>query len=53
MQDNMRESTLDSTEIGDIIEIDDELYVVTCVAPFQLAAIEHFNKEDLLNGKIN
>ncbi len=52
MQDNMRESTLDSTEVGDVIELDDELYVVTCVAPFQMAAIEFFNKNDLLNGNI-
>ena len=33
------------TSLGDVIEIDDELYVVTKLEPLELTDIEHYGRE--------
>ena len=33
------------TSLNDIIELDDELYIVTSVEPLELTAIEHYERD--------
>ncbi len=33
------------TSLGDVIEIDDDLYVVTGISPLELTDIEHYGRE--------
>ena len=35
-----------TTEVGDIIEIDDDLYVVTNINPLELTDIEHYGRKE-------
>ena len=45
---NRRSRLPNATEVsslGDIIEVDDQLYVVTNLHPFELTDIEHYGRE--------
>ena len=34
------------TSLGDVIEIDDDLYIVSSLEPLELIAIEHYGREE-------
>lgn len=42
-QQRLQETT--KTSLGDVIEIDDDLYVVTNLDPLELTDIDHYGRE--------